>query len=147
MANPFGGQQPVLALPYLAFAQGDGRSEWNFSVQWGLRLGAKLGLAPGLALDGGLTLPPAFGGGADWSQGVPLVLDGGVILGEGGAYLSPRLHLVGVPGGGGGLGYQVSAGLYGREWAAEFGVLGGAYGRLTFSLSAAWRFGTSPEGP
>ncbi|MGC8905131.1 hypothetical protein [Thermus sp.] len=85
--------------------------------------------------------------GADWSQGVPLVLDGGVILGEGGAYLSPRLHLVGVPGGGGGLGYQVSAGLYGREWAAELGVLGGAYGRLTFSLSAAWRFGTSPLAP
>jgi hypothetical protein len=74
--NPFGGQNPVIALPYLAVAVGDGVLEYNFSVQWGLRGGVKLGLGPGLALDAGLTVPPAFGEGADWSQGVPVVLDG-----------------------------------------------------------------------
>ena len=37
--NPFGGQNPVIALPYLAVAVGDGVLEYNFSVQWGLRGG------------------------------------------------------------------------------------------------------------
>jgi hypothetical protein len=75
--NPFGEQNPVIALPYLAVAFGDGELEYNFSVQWGLRGGVKLGLGPGLALDAGLTVSPAFGEGADWSRGVPAVLDGG----------------------------------------------------------------------
>ena len=76
-ANPFASENrdPVLPLPYLAVAQGDGQVEFNFSIQWGLRGGVKLGLGPGLALDAGLTVPPLFV--ADWSQGVPVVLDGG----------------------------------------------------------------------
>jgi hypothetical protein len=148
LANPFGGQSPVLLLPYLGYAQGDGVWEYNLSLQWGLRGGVKLGLAPGVALDAGLTLPPVLGEGADWSQGVPVDLDGGVILGGGGYYLSPRLHLLGVPGRGWGLAYQLSAGVYGGEWLGEIGALGGFGGAgVLLSLSAAWRFGTSPLAP
>ncbi|BDG20081.1 hypothetical protein TthSNM11_22840 [Thermus thermophilus] len=145
MPNPSGG---VLLLPYLAHAEGDGTLEYNLSLQWGLRGGVKVGLAPGVALDAGLTLPPALGEGADWSWGVPVVLDGGVILGGGGAYLSPRLHLLGVLGGEWGLAYQLSAGVYGGGWVAEVGALGapGMSGVL-LSLSAAWRLGTAPEAP
>ncbi len=145
-ANPFasGNRDPVLPLPYLAVAVGDGVLEYNFSVQWGLRGGVKLGLGPGLALDAGLTVPPAFGEGADWSRGVPVVLDGGAILGGDGFYFSPRLHLIGVPGSGGGLGYQLSLGAYRRDWVAEVGALGGFGGGFLLSLSAAWRFGTAP---
>ena len=134
MPNPFGGQSPVLLLPYLAHAEGDGTLEYNLSLQWGLRGGVKVGLAPGVALDAGLTLPPALGEVADWSWGVPVVLDGGVILGG--------------LGGEWGLAYQLSAGVYGGGWVAEVGALGapGMSGVL-FSLSAAWRFGTAPEAP
>ncbi|SDE49615.1 hypothetical protein SAMN04488243_102108 [Thermus arciformis] len=148
MPNPFGGQSPVLLLPYLAYAEGNGTFEYNLSLQWGLRGGVKVGLAPGVALDAGLTLPPVSGEGADWSQGVPVVLDGGVILGGGGYYLSPRLHLLGVPGEEWGLAYQLSAGVYGGDWVAEVGALGGpGLTGVLFSLSAAWRFGTSPSAP
>lgn len=150
MPNPFANRDryPVLPLPYLAYAEGNGTLEYNLSLQWGLRGGVKVGLAPGVALDAGLTLPPALGEGADWSQGVPVVLDGGVILGGGGYYLSPRLHLLGVPGQGWGLAYQLSAGVYGGGWVAEVGALGGpGLTGVLFSLSAAWRFGTSPSAP
>jgi len=147
--NPFGGQNPVIALPYLAVAVGDGVLEYNFSVQWGLRGGVKLGLGPGLALDAGLTVPPAFGEGADWSQGVPVVLDGGAILGGDGFYFSPRVHLIGVPTSGGGSwgwAWQASLGTYRRDWVAEVGALGGfrGDGSLLIHLSAAWRFGIAP---
>ena len=145
--NPFGGQDPVTALPYLAVAQGDGQVEFNFSIQWGLRGGVKLGLGPGLALDAGLTVPPLFG--ADWSQGVPVVLDGGAILGGDGFYFSPRVHLIGVPTSGGGSwgwAWQASLGTYRRDWVAEVGAMGGfgGDGSLLIYLSAAWRFGTAP---
>jgi hypothetical protein len=145
-ANPFasGNRDPVLPLPYLAVAQGDGQVEFNFSIQWGLRGGVKLGLGPGLALDAGLTVPPLFV--ADWSQGVPVVLDGGAILGGDGFYFSPRVHLIGVPtpsGGSWGWAWQASLGTYRRDWVAEVGALGGL-GRLLIHLSAAWRFGTAP---
>jgi hypothetical protein len=148
--NPFGGQNPVIALPYLAVAQGDGQVEFNFSIQWGLRGGVKLGLGPGLALDAGLTVPPAFGEGADWRWGVPVVLDGGAILGGDGFYFSPRVHLIGVLTSGGGSwrvwAWQASLGTYRRDWVAEVGALGGfeGNGSLLIHLSAAWRFGTAP---
>jgi hypothetical protein len=147
MPNPFANrdQYPVLPLPYLAWASGDGRLEANLSLQWGLRGGVKAGLLPGVSLDGGLTLPLALGQGADWSQGVPVVLDAGLILGGGGAYLSPRLHLLGVPGEGWGLTYQVSAGAYGPGWVGEVGLLWAPDMQAPlFSLSAAWRFGSAP---
>lgn len=73
-----------------------------------------------------------------------MVLDRGLILGGEGVYLSPRLHLVGVPGSGGGLAYQLSLGAYRRDWVAEVGVTGGFGGDFLFSLSAAWRFGSAP---
>jgi hypothetical protein len=149
--NPFANrdQYPIMPLPYLAVAQGDGQVEFNFSIQWGLRGGVKLGLGPGLALDAGLTVPPLFGEGADWSQGVPVVLDGGLILGGEGIYFSPRVHLIGVPGSGGGtwsLVWQASLGTYRRDLVAEVGAMGGFWygGGFLFSLSAAWRFGSAP---
>ncbi len=142
--NPFGEQNPVIALPYLAVAVGEGALEYNFSVQWGLRGGVKLGLGPGLALDAGLTVPPGFWDVEGWPTGMPVVLDGGVILGRDGFYFSPRLHLIGVPGSGGGLGYQLSLGAYRRDWVAEVGAMGGFGGGFLLSLSAAWRFGTAP---
>jgi hypothetical protein len=148
-ANLFANQDqyPVLLLPYLAVVVGDGVLEYNFSIQWGLRGGVKLGLGPGLALDAGLTVPPLFG--ADWSQGVPVVLDGGAILGGDGFYFSPRVHLIGVPTSGGGSwgwAWQASLGTYRRDWVAEVGALGGfrGDGSLLIHLSAAWRLGTAP---
>jgi len=155
-ANPsFGdppwGQNPVIALPYLAVAQGDGEVEYNFSIQWGLRGGVKLGLGPGLALDAGLTVPLTvpllFREGADW---VPVVLDGGAILGGDGFYFSPRVLLIGVLTFGGGSwevwAWQASLGTYRRDWVAEVGAMGGFRGNegLLIHLSAAWRFGTVP---
>jgi hypothetical protein len=160
--NPFANrnQYPIMPLPYLAVAFGDGELEYNFSVQWGLRGGVKLGLGPGLALDAGLTVPPLFGEGADWSQGVPVVLDGGVILGGDGFYFSPRVHLIGVltfTWGGSTrwdwqTAWQASLGTYRRDWAAEIGILTrtlgfegfGVDGGSRIYLSAAWRFGTAP---
>jgi hypothetical protein len=148
--SPFGGQNSVIALPYLAVAQGDGQVEFNFSIQWGLRGGVKLGLGPGLALDAGLTVLPLFGEGADWRWGVPVVLDGGAILGGDGFYFSPRVLLIGVLTSGGGSwevwAWQASLGTYRRDWVAEVGALGGFGGNegLLIHLSAAWRFGTAP---
>jgi hypothetical protein len=152
--NPFGGQDPVTALPYLAVAQGDGQVEFNFSIQWGLRGGVKLGLGPGLALDAGLTVPLTvpllFREGADWSRWVPVVLDGGAILGGDGFYFSPRVYLIGVLTSGGGSwgvwAWQASLGTYRRDWVAEVGALGGFRGNgiLLIHLSAAWRFGIAP---
>jgi len=149
--NSFGGQDPVTALPYLAVAQGDGQVEFNFSIQWGLRGGVKLGLGPGLALDAGLTVPLTvpllFREGADW---VPVVLDGGAILGGDGFYFSPRVLLIGVLTFGGGSwevwAWQASLGTYRRDWVAEVGAMGGFRGNggLLIHLSAAWRFGTAP---
>lgn len=91
MRNPFSNRDryPLIPLPYLAYSRGDGAQEENFSVQLGLRAGLKATLAPGVALDLGIT-PPLFLGDAG---GFPFVLDGGVLLGQGGFYLSPRLHL------------------------------------------------------
>jgi hypothetical protein len=149
-ANPFANQDPVRLLPYLAVAVGDGELEYNFSIQWGLRGGVKLGLGPGLALDAGLTVPPLFGERADWSKGAPVVLDGGAILGGDGFYFSPRVHRIGIPTPGGGSWgvwvWQASLGTYRRDWVAEVGALGGFGGNegLLIHLSAAWRFGTAP---
>jgi hypothetical protein len=149
--NPFANrnQYPIIPLPYLAVAQGDGQVEFNFSIQWGLRGGVKLGLGPGLALDAGLTLLPL-----DWSRWAPVDLDGGVILGGEGFYFSPRVHLIRVPTftWGGSTrwdwqtAWQASLGTYHRDWVAEVGAVGGfgGNGSLLIRLSAAWRFGTAP---
>jgi hypothetical protein len=150
--NPFANrnQYPIMPLPYLAVAFGDGELEYNFSVQWGLRGGVKLGLGPGLALDAGLTLLPL-----DWSRWAPVDLDAGVILGGDGFYFSPRVHLIGVPTSGGGSwewAWQASLGTYRQDWAAEIGILTrtlgfegfGVDGGSRIYLSAAWRFRSAP---
>jgi hypothetical protein len=151
-----------MPLPYLAVAFGDGKLEYNFSVQWGLRGGVKLGLGPGLALDAGLTLLPLDG----WSQWAPVDLDVGVILGGEGFYFSPRVHLVPRAYTSGYfiptkvyidwdtryLAWQASLGTYRQDWAAEIGILtrtlgfegSGADRGSRIYLSAAWRFGTAP---
>jgi hypothetical protein len=95
--NPFANRDeyPIIPLPYLAVAFGDGELEFNFSIQWGLRGGVKLGLGSGLALDAGLTLLPFDEG--QWSRGVPVVLDGGVILGGDGFISPPGFTSLGFP--------------------------------------------------
>ena len=149
--NPFSNQYPIMPLPYLAVAFGDGELEYNFSVQWGLRGGVKLGLGPGLALDAGLTLRPID----DVSQWVPVDLDAGVILGGDGFYFSPRVHLIrvltffdwgGFTSSAWKTAWQASLGTYHRDWVAEVGALGGfgGNGSLLIRLSAAWRFGIAP---
>jgi hypothetical protein len=162
--NPFANrnQYPIMPLPYLAVAFGDGELEYNFSVQWGLRGGVKLGLGPGLALDAGLTLLPL-----DWSQWPPVDLDGGVILGGEGFYFSPRVHLIPrvyiswdyfiptkvyIDWDTWYLAWQASLGTYRQDWAAEIGILtrtlgfegSGVDGGSRIYLSAAWRFGIAP---
>ncbi len=143
--NPFANQYPVVPLPYLAYAGGNGTFEWNLGLQWGLRGGVKWALAPGTALDVGLTLPPPSPD-ADWSQGVPVVADLGLLLGGGGTYVSPRVYWVGVPGLGDGQGwlFGLSAGLYERERIGEVGVLWAGGSGLILNLSGAWRFGSAP---
>ncbi|AFV75241.1 hypothetical protein Theos_0158 [Thermus oshimai JL-2] len=144
VTNPFANrdQYPVAPLPYLAYAEGDGTLEWNLNLQWGLRGGAKWALAPGAALDFGLTLPPPSPD-ADWSQGVPVVVDLGLLLGGEGVYLSPRVHWVWVPGGRPGLLLGLSTGVYERAWILELGTLAVGEGFI-LSLSGAWRFGNAP---
>jgi hypothetical protein len=160
--NPFANRDeyPIIPLPYLAVAFGDGELEFNFSIQWGLRGGVKLGLGPGLALDAGLTLLPF-----DEGQWPFLDLDGGVILGGEGFYFSPRVHLIPrvyisgyflpsfyIDWDTWYLAWQASLGTYRQDWAAEIGILtrtlgfegAGVDGGSRIYLSAAWRFGTAP---
>jgi len=160
--NPFANRDeyPIIPLPYLAVAFGYGELEFNFSIQWGLRGGVKLGLGPGLALDAGLTLLPL-----DEGQWPFLDLDGGVILGGEGFYFSPRVHLIPrvyisgyflpsfyIDWDTWYLAWQASLGTYRQDWAAEIGILtrtlgfegSGVDGGSRIYLSAAWRFGTAP---
>ncbi|MEJ5336020.1 hypothetical protein ACLWNE_00865 [Thermus oshimai] len=146
VTNPFANrdQYPVAPLPYLAYAEGDGTLEWNLNLQWGLRGGAKWALAPGAALDFGLTLPPPSPD-ADWSQGVPVAADLGLLLGGGRVYLSPRIHFIAIPGWGSRAGwlFGLSAGVYEKAWILELGALAIGEG-VILNLSGAWRFGNAP---
>lgn len=140
-----GMQGGAVLIPYAAYAQGDGQTEYNFSVQLGLRAGLKQALAPGFSLDLGLTLPPLLGnlGG----EGVPLALDAGLLLGLGGFYLSPRVHWLGFASqelNVSGFLYQVTLGYAGEGVLGEAGVLFNprAVGQeaALFSFSAGVRF-------
>lgn len=146
MPNPFGGQSPVLLLPYLAHAEGTGPWSTTSPSSGASGAGSRWAWPRGWPWTRASPSRPPW---ARWrtGAGVPVVLDGGH-PGRGGYYLSPRLHLLGVLGGEWGLAYQLSAGVYGGGWVAEVGALGapGMSGVL-FSLSAAWRFGTAPEAP
>ncbi|MBW6394056.1 hypothetical protein KQ693_02090 [Thermus sp. PS18] len=126
-------------LPYAAYAQGDGQTEYNFSVQMGFRAGIKQALAPGFSLDMGLTLPPLLGGG-----GVPLALDAGLLVGLGDVYLSPRVHWIGFQSQNtsvSGLLYQATLGYAGEGFLGEGSILfSGQGGGLILVVSAAARF-------
>ncbi|KIX84505.1 hypothetical protein [Thermus filiformis] len=125
-------------VPYAAYAQGDGRTEYNFSLQMGLRAGVKQALLPGVSLDAGLTLPPLLG-----ADGVPLAADAGLLLGLGDLYLSPRVHWVGFVSqelGVSGLLYQATLGYRGEGFRMEVGVLANGEGGALFSVSGAVRF-------
>jgi len=129
-----------LLVPYAAYAQGDGRTEFNFSLQTGLRAGVKQALLPGVSLDAGLTLPPLLGTDGD---GLPLAADAGLLLGLGGLYLSPRVHWVGFRVQGqdiSGLLYQATLGYRGEGFRMEAGVLINEAGNALFSVSSAVRF-------
>ena len=126
-------------IPYAAYAQGDGQTEYNFSVQMGFRAGIKHALAPGFSLDMGLTLPPLLGGG-----GVPLALDAGLLVGLGDVYLSPRVHWIGFQSQNtsvAGLLYQATLGYAGEGFLGEGSILfSGQQGGLMLVVSAAARF-------
>ncbi|WP_234553623.1 hypothetical protein [Thermus caliditerrae] len=134
-----GAEGGAFLIPYATYAQGDGQTEYNFSVQLGLRVGVKQALTPGLSLDLGLTLPPFLGG-----DGVPLALDAGLLVGLGGFYLSPRVHWLGFTSqelNVSGFLYQGTLGYVGEGFLGEVGVLFNpqAGGAALFSLSAAVR--------
>ncbi len=76
-ANPFGGRSPVLLLPYLGYAQGDGVWEYNLSLQWGLRGGVKLGLTPGVAWMRASPSRPFWARGRTGARGCPWTWTGG----------------------------------------------------------------------
>ncbi|MDW8018063.1 MAG: hypothetical protein RMI36_09595 [Thermus sp.] len=136
-----GAEGGALLVPYAAYAQGDGSTEYSFSVQLGLRAGLKQALFPGVSLDLGFTLPPFIG-----EEGLPLAADAGLLLGLGGFYFSPRVHWLGfayqelnISG----FIYQATLGYAGEGFLGEVGVLfnprGGGQGAALFSLSAAVR--------
>jgi len=128
----------ALLLPYAAYAQGDGRTEYNFSLQMGLRAGVKQALLPGVSLDAGLTLPPLLG-----TDGVPLAADAGLLLGLGNLYLSPRVHWVGFRAQGQDISrllYQATLGYRGEGFRVEVGLLANGSNAALLTLSGAVRF-------
>lgn len=130
----------VVFIPYAAYAQGDGQTEYNFSVQMGFRAGIKHALAPGFSLDMGLTPPLLLGGG-----GVLLALDAGLLVGLGDVYLSPRVHWIGLfqsqNTSVAGLLYQATLGYAGEGFLGEGSILfSGQQGGLVLVVSAAARF-------
>ncbi len=136
--NPYGhGQYPVWAVPYLGYAGGDGTWEFNFSIQWSIRVGGKLKLAPGLSLDGGVSFLPESDA---WFGDVDL----GLILGMDGFYLSPRLHALGNRDqyrSRTDLAFQVSLGYWGEGWAVEVG-----YGPCGY-CQMGWDYSRLHQGP
>lgn len=132
-----GSRYPVWGLPYFAYAQGDGAWEWNFSVQWSLRVGGKVALGEGLSLDGGLSFWPGFGETQGAFSG-----DLGLLLGRGGFYLSPRIHLTLDWDGRLGSVPQLTLGYRGEGWALE-----GGYGPIGPYLAVGFFWQTVPEGP
>lgn len=135
-----GGSGQFAVLPYLALARGDGESEFNFSVQFGVRAGLKQRIGDGLSFDAGLTVPPFFL--ISNFTGLPLGIDAGIIWGLENFYVSPRLEWLGFNIGSqtfSGLLYQLSLGYAQPEWITEFSSLFNSGGAI-FSVSAALRF-------
>jgi hypothetical protein len=110
-------------LPYLAFARGDGETEFNLSTQLGIRAGLKQKLTDGFSVDVGAVLPFLFL--VTPTVGLPIILDGGLIIGLDAFYLSPRVQWLGFSinnSFASGLLYQVAAGFSDPGWIAEAGV-------------------------
>ncbi|MBW6394055.1 MAG: hypothetical protein ABWJ63_10340 [Thermus sp.] len=112
------GQYPVWAVPYLGYAGGNGFWELNLSVQGSPRVGGRLKLAPGLSLDGGLSLLLTSRGSVAFRD-----VDVGLILGVDRFYFSPRLHALAY-GDRSDLAFQVSLGYWGEGWVLEAGYPG-----------------------
>ena len=65
------------AMPYLAYAWGNGSTEFSVSTQMGLRAGVKQKVADGFSVAGGLTLPWAIF--TDGSTGLPFTADAALL--------------------------------------------------------------------
>jgi len=131
----------AIVLPYLAFARGDGETEFNLSAQLGLRGGIKQKIADGVSLDAGLTIPYILvsGGGT----GTPLAIDGGIIVGVDQFYVSPRVQWIGFTVNNslqGGVLYQVAAGYSDAGLIFELGGTFSGGGGVLLEISAAARF-------
>lgn len=127
MSSPY----PVWGLPYLGYAVGDGQKEFSLSFQAPLRLGAKVQLAEGLSLDGGVSLFVDLNQGAvtGFSADVGLLLRMGRDF-----YFSPRLHHLPW----GPLAPQLTLGYWGEGMAVEGGYgPGGPYLALGLSFQSA----------
>jgi len=129
------------AMPYLAYAWGNGKTEFSVSTQIGLRGGVKQLLAENVSLAGGLTIPWLIFT-TDWRGSLPFTIDTALLYDA-----SPNLTLAlrGMYGylsadlgkawlGGVNLTYGYDA------WLFEGGVLISQSGSPLISLSGAYRF-------
>lgn len=155
VAEPVDGQQIVVgltgvtalssdspgvgAMPYLAYAWGNGNTEFSISTQIGLRGGVKQKVADGFSVAGGLTLPWAIF--TDGSTGLPFTADVALL-----ADVAPGVTVAGR----GMYAYMADLGnvwlggaslLYRQgPWMFEGGFLMGQDGSPLLSLSAAYGF-------
>ncbi len=129
------------ALPYLAYAWGDGKTEFSISGQIGLRAGIKQMVAESFSVAGGVTIPWLILSGK-WGSGIPFNADVALLYDAGEsltlmlrgmyAYLSADLGHAWI--GGTNLTYSYDALLF------EGGVLLTQSGSPVISLSGAYRF-------
>ncbi len=141
VANADSNNFSVGALPYLAYAWGNGRTEFSVSTQIGLRGGVKQLLAENVSLAGGLTIPWLIFSG-DWGNGTPFTADAALLYDAGEnltlalrgmyAYLSADLGNAWLGGVNLTYGYQ--------NWLFEGGVLFSQSGSPLLNLSGAYRF-------
>jgi len=141
VANADSNNFSVGALPYLAYAWGNGKTEFSVSTQIGLRGGVKQLLAENVSLAGGLTIPWLIFSG-DWGNGLPFTADAALLYDAAPnltlalrgmyAYLSADLGNAWL--GGVNLTYGYDAFMF------EGGVLFSQSGNPLVSLSGAYRF-------
>jgi len=132
-----GDQPSVAALPYVAYAWGNGSTEFSVSTQVGLRGGVKQQIASGVSIAGGLTIPwLIFSEGMSFTADAALLYEptpGLTLAGRGMyAYLGAELGNAWL--GGASLTYAY------QGWLFEGGLLFSQEGRPLFSVSAAYHF-------
>jgi len=136
-----GDQPSVAALPYVAYAWGNGSTEFSVSTQVGLRGGVKQQVASNVSIAGGLTIPwLIFSQGAQ--GGLPFTADAallyeptpGLTLAGRGMYAYLGAELGNTWLGGGSVTYAY------QDWLFEGGLLFSQEGRPLFSVSAAYHF-------